>query len=520
MTLKEFDKDISTGSNSLNIFVWPLVIISLLATLLFIFFEINWSLWLDEAYSVLLADRNFDEIIPTMENDSTPPFYYLVLAVWIRIFGIDPIAVRSLSGIFYVLCLIAIYKLGKSVYDKKTGLLCSFLYMLSQVAIRHSHNARMYSLLGLLGILSFLFFFRLFFIKTNSKKDAILYILINIAGTFTHYWFMFNILSQIICYFSLFSRALYKKFLVTIFLSVIPFLILWVPILWLQINNGSTSWMGKPDILNSMAETLLNFYGDKKALLVYGAFFIIIIIQFKGLKIRLQKLSMLKNFIIEKRSLVFLITLFVLLLIPLFISQVTPIYMVGRYTIVTLFPFVMLVGALLSRFGNKFLLLICCYSLVIGGSALYVIYKAHPPKYSDKLTTEYLIQHAQNNDTLIFTSLSRLGIDYYLRLMKPEKILFKIHFPSELASHPIWKDVDKMLAQKHILEQEAKDIVARLDDSIADNNKVWLFYGDDPEINQILKKKLDRQFFLIATRDLQGTSFTQVLIYQKTKPSE
>ena len=394
--------------------------------------------------------------------------------------------------------------------------------MVSPLAIFHSHNIRMYSLLGLLGILSYLFFFRSFvvIIKANTKKNIVLYIAINIIGTFTHYWFMFNILSQIFSFILLFPRSLYKKFILAIFISLMPFLIFWMPIILSRIDSGASSYMVKPDIYKTVIEILLNFYGGKTSWFIYAAFILLIIIQVENSKIGFQKFSILKAFLAERRNLIFVISLLVSLLIPLVFSQVCPIYVENRYTIVTLLPFVMFLGALFGRFGNRFLVLIFCYCLIAGCLAFIVIQKTQPPKYSDKLTSEYLMANAHEKDILIFTSLSRPAIDYYLLLKGRGKHFVKISYPSELAIHPAWRDVRKMLNNRNVLEKEAEDIVARVDDSITDSSKVWLFYGDDPEINQILKKKLDKQFSLIATRDLQGTSFTQVLIYQKTKPSE
>lgn len=503
------------GFNSLLL---PLVVISLFAIPYFVFFRINQSLWLDEAYSVLIGLQNFEDIISTLKYDNDPPVYYYLLAIWIRLFGIDPIAVRFLSGLFYFLCLFAIYKLGETVYNIKTGLLCSFLYMVSPLVIFHSHNVRMYSLLGLLGILSYLFFFRSFVTKTNSRKDIVLYVAINIIGTFTHYWFMFNVLSQIICFILLFSRSLYKKFMLTSFLSLLPFLIFWMPIILSRIDSGASSYMVKPDIYKTVIEILLNFYGGKTSCFIYAAVILLIIFHVEKFKISFQKVSILKTFLAERRNLIFLISFLVSLLIPLVFSQVCPIYIENRYTIVTLLPFVMFSGALLSRFGNRFLVLIFCYCLIAGCLAFIVIQKTHPRKYSDKLTAEYLIANAQEKDILIFTSLSRPAIDYYLLLKRRDKYFVKISYPSELAIHPAWSDVKKMLSNRDVLEKEADRIALLLNDFVTDD-KIWVFYGSNGGINRILKNRLDKDFILTARKDLRGSFFSEILVYQKNKKS-
>lgn len=510
-------KDIPILENKNNqwIFLLPLIIMSVLAMALFPFFGINRSLWLDEAFGVFTASHDFEGIIRAVKSDASPPLYYLLLAVWIWVFGISELAVRSLSAIFYMLSLAAVYVSGKSIYnDRKTGLLCSFLYMLSPLAIKHAQNARMYSLVGLLVILSTLFFLRLFLIKTNSKKDLALYIIVNMIGTFTHYWFFFTIFSQIVSYLLLlFSRSSFKKFSAVIFISFAPFLILWIPVFLPQANRVNASWIGKPGI-RELVSTLLDFCGGwsgKRAALVYAVFLTLIVFKVEGFKIRFWNISALKGFIIQKQTLVFLILLSVSLLVPFIISQVKPIYVPTRYTIIALPPFVMLVGSLLSRFGNKHVVLACCYILLIETSISFVSYRTTPKQCSDKSTTEYLIKHADDNDILIHTGLSRLPIDYYLRLMKSGKSFIELSFPQELALHPGWQDVNKMLSQKHMLESEADSVVSRIADILIKNNntKIWLLNGGNAKIGEILKHRLDTRFFLREKKDLRsGTSYT------------
>ncbi len=502
------------NKNNQWIFLLPLIIMSVLAIALFSFFGINRSIWLDEACSVFVAGHDFEGIIREAKiEELSPPLYFLFLAVWIRIFGISELAIRSLSAIFYILSLAAVYALGKSIYnDRKTGLLCSFLYMLSPLAIKHAQNARMYSLLGLLVILSTLFFLRLFLIKTNSKKDLAIYIVVNILGVFTHYWFFFMIFSQIVSYILLFSRTSLKTFCIAIFLSLMPFLVLWSPIFLSQVERGVYSWISKPGF-HALVSTFRRFCGGDSAIraaLVYAAFLVLIVFKVKGFKIRFWNISFLKEFVIQKQNLVFLTLLSISLLVPFIISQVKPIYL-PRYTIIALPPFVMLVGSLLSRFGNKNIFLACCYILLIETSISFVNYRTTPKQYTDKSTTEYLIKHANNNDILIHTSLSRSPIDYYLRLMKPGKRFIELSFPQELALHPGWRDVNKMLSQKQMLESEADSVVSHIDDILIKNNntKIWLLYGRDTEIGEILKHRLDTRFFLREKRDLRsGTSYT------------
>lgn len=493
-----------------------LIILSILGISIVIFLRISKSIWLDEAYSIHLAGGGFSEIISGLKNDNGPPLYYLILSLWTKVFGISESAVRSLSIVFYSISLTAVYIAGKSLYDERTALVCTFLYMVSEVSITHATNVRMYSLLGLTGILSTLFYLRLYLLKSNSRKDLVLYLIVNVAGTFTHYWFMFILMSQIICHIIFFHRYRVKEFITLIFLSFAPFFLLWSPILLRQMGNGSTFWLNKPDIFFTFIKTILDFYGGKPALSVYIAVFLLVVFQFKKGRPELLRFGLLKEYLSEKRTLLFLVILSVSLLVPLIISQVKPIYVIGRYTIIGLFPFVMLMGPLLRRFSSGFLISLFCTVMIITITASGLSSGSRPRKYSDKATAKHLLQHARHNDILVFTSLSRPAVDYYLQLIEPDNHVRKISFPLETASHPGWIDAESMLRKKELLEMEADSIIDDiLNGNMSGNNRIWLLYGSDKEIGGIVKERFDRHLVLSEKMELRGSFYNKVLVYKK-----
>ncbi len=504
--------------NSSKIFLFTIVSISILA-IASCFFGINRSLWLDEAYSFYTANQDFQSIISTLKFDSHPPLYFFILAIWMRVFGTSEFALRSLSVTFYLLSLVAVYLLSRSLYnDKKTVLLCMFVYMLSPLAIWQGQTVRMYSLLALLVAISTLFFFRLFLLKTNSKSDLTLYIISNILGTFTHYWFFFIVLSQIVSYILLFhNRASVKKFSLAVFISLVPFLTLWLPILLGQMKGAPIGWIVKPNI--TILGVTLFYYGGL-ALLASAACLVLAAFKAKKSKIEFQNVSSLKQFISRKENLTFLIFLSISLLVPLIISQVKPIYLL-RYTVVGILPFAMLVGAFLSKFGNKLLVLAYCYISLITTSLYFVHRSITPQQDSDRLTTELLVKNAKDNDIIIFVNLGRLGIDYYLHRMKPNNNFVQISFPSEVASHPGWVDAGKMLKHRHLLEDESDKLISYIKYLTKNKNKnIWLFYSADGEISEIIKTRLDTELFLKKEHKSNNPFYTKLLVYQNKVPGK
>ena len=73
MHWKTFNQNNMLRARGFNSLLFPLIVISLFAIPYFVFFRINQSLWLDEAYSVLIGLQNFEDIISTQKYDNDPP---------------------------------------------------------------------------------------------------------------------------------------------------------------------------------------------------------------------------------------------------------------------------------------------------------------------------------------------------------------------------------------------------------------------------------------------------------------
>ena len=59
------------------------------------------TLWLDEAYSALMARNSFVEILSAMRFDAGPPLYYLLLHSWRMVFGESEIALSAFIPSFF-----------------------------------------------------------------------------------------------------------------------------------------------------------------------------------------------------------------------------------------------------------------------------------------------------------------------------------------------------------------------------------------------------------------------------------
>ena len=71
-------------------------------------------------------------------------------------------------------------------------------------------------------------------------------------------------------------------------------------------------------------------------------------------------------------------------------------------------------------------------------------------------------QRLRAGDTLVYTSLSRASIAYYLKRLRRNGDINEISFPAEFASHMGWLDSRRAYTQEPPIQDEARQLVARL----------------------------------------------------------
>jgi mannosyltransferase len=115
--------------------------------------------------------------------------YYLLLRAWVHL-GDSEFVVRSLSVLFGVLTIPAVYALGARLFDRATGLAAAVLLSVHSFHIHWSQETRAYSLLTLLLVLTTYFLIR----ALESNRRSSYWIAFAVAAALSVYAHIFAVL--------------------------------------------------------------------------------------------------------------------------------------------------------------------------------------------------------------------------------------------------------------------------------------------------------------------------------------
>ncbi len=160
------------------------------------------SLWIDEMYSYLFSyQKSILESYSAMFADLSPPIYYLILYVWIKLFGSSEFMLRFPSFLAGIASVFFIYFATKKVFNKQIALGAAILTGLSPVMLYYSQEARPYSLFAMFSIITVSVWIEI--INKIAKEDLdsktlIKYVIFSLATILTHYWGLVLVFFQII----------------------------------------------------------------------------------------------------------------------------------------------------------------------------------------------------------------------------------------------------------------------------------------------------------------------------------
>lgn len=234
---------------------------------------------LDEPFSIYHAQFNPREIVTFLSNYNNPPLYELILHYWIKLFGIEPLAIRVLPALFSVFASVSLYFLGKKHFSLLTGITAALILSFSNLSQSYAHDCRVYSLFLLLSILSMNVFLSL--IKTSSRRYLLLFTLISTLNIYAHYFAIILLALQGLSVI-LFYRKSLKSFIVCssfIFILFFPHIFVLVERFTRSASNGT--WVKQPEGIESLYNMLWSFCNQPLTTVFAIVLFIVSIVLIK-----------------------------------------------------------------------------------------------------------------------------------------------------------------------------------------------------------------------------------------------
>lgn len=210
-------------------------------------------LWLDESQTVAIASRSFSGLFAGLRVDGSPPLYYLLLHVWMLVFGTSTFAVRALSGLLSVASLglmpLVARRLG---WSRRGALTATLLLATNPFAVRYATEARMYSMVLLLSLLLLLAIEGLY--RSGGRWPVAATALITAGLLLTHYWSLFfygvGVLATAWLAWRRGDRGA-RRVLLALLLGAIPFLP-WLPTFAFQTLHTGAPWGSPPTLATAL----------------------------------------------------------------------------------------------------------------------------------------------------------------------------------------------------------------------------------------------------------------------------
>ncbi|HZT37358.1 MAG TPA: glycosyltransferase family 39 protein [Bryobacteraceae bacterium] len=470
--------------------------VAIAALAVFAFYGDARSINADEVWSLRTVALSPGAMIQALQRDVHPPLYFLLLWAWVRMFGFTEIAARTLSGIFFAASAASLYAMVRSFWDRRTAVLAAAIYVFSPLALLAAHFARMYALVSLLAVISTWAYLRLW--REPSLRLTFILAGATALGTLTHIWFFFLALAEGVCALPQAGRA--RRAWTALGAGLLPFAVLWSPALIGQLRQSSETlaWLPRPGVA-MLGRTLFLYCGALALFLpaVARAYW-------------KRRAAPPREGLVPVRIVVSM--LLITIGAPLVLSFWRPVFW-SRFTIVALHLFAIVAahaGARAIR-GNQLAALLAMVSLP---SFLYVFHA--DSKCDARPGAGYIARSARAGDWVVYSSLSRAPMDYYLRSQAELK---ETSFPAEIDRHPGYEGPLESTARLTALRREAEGLVNRI--AASPGQRVYFLHGFRPSVDAILLRGLEARFVKIQSACVEceemGSYYNRISVFDVTE---
>jgi uncharacterized membrane protein len=455
------------------------------------------SLWIDEAASVSFASLAWKPFLKVLWGyQGNMALYYFLLHGWIRL-GDSEFAVRSLSVLFGVLTIPALYLLAARLFDRPTGLLSAALLTVHSFHIHWSQETRAYSFLILLLVVTT--YALVAALESNSKLS---------------YWLAFSVLAGLCIYAHIFALLVltahalaiifpkpFRVELPTVVASAAVFAFLCEPMAAFVIlqHSDQLAWISRPTLADIWEFLkLMTSQGGVLLVVVYLALCGFAFLQPAGGKRPAKESWALRLVLLWLISLP-LLTLAVSLIKPLFYP---------RYMVICVPALVILAARGLVNLYEmpavRRWAAVATFVLVIAlsGWGTYQYFLNFPTETSDwRSAVHYILQHEQPGDGAVFYLPNAYCYRYYVHRAE-ETQHAATSAPDVLYPPSPWQPVTR----------------AEIQQVTSGHERVWLILHIDsinPQASATIQSTLAETYRVVDKHEFPGEDLITVALYDR-----
>lgn len=145
------------------------------------------GLWRDEAQGLFVAAKAFPNgISGALISDGHPPLFFFLMHFWAKLWGTNEFGIRLLPALFGIAMIPLLYVVGRDLFDRRVGVLAAGLGAFLPMAVLVSRQARMYTLLPLLALLSIWTLYDA--TRYNMRRYWLGWVVTSALMMYTHNW--------------------------------------------------------------------------------------------------------------------------------------------------------------------------------------------------------------------------------------------------------------------------------------------------------------------------------------------
>src|SRR4030042_5340174 len=215
--------------------------------------------WGDEAWTSLISQLPYLQMLKTTAADFHPPGYYTIVEIVYKFLPPTEIITRSISIVFYFLTLFLVYKLASGFKGKLFGAISTLVVATNPIFFTYAFEARNYTMFAFAATGSIFYLLKLS--EKFNLKSAFFFVIFSTLGIYTHYYMFFVLAAQAI-YILLYDRQILLRILSAYFIVALLYLP-WIPFLARQLNSvAGDYWIGGID-KRTHFEALLRILGGE-----------------------------------------------------------------------------------------------------------------------------------------------------------------------------------------------------------------------------------------------------------------